>query len=65
MKYLSLHISFFFVLELYPCVKGGQHPWSSLVERDEGCISRNGNLLCLWQTEKIYATHAWRNSIVV
>ena len=40
-------------------------PWSSLVEGDEGSIGLRGKLLCLWQTLKSYATHAWHHSMHV
>ena len=30
--------------------------WSSLVERDEGCIGHSGELLCWWQAQKICST---------
>ena len=40
-------------------------PWSSLVVGDEGCIVRSRKLLCLCQTPKNYAAHAWHYSIHV
>ena len=33
--------------------------WSSLVVEDEGWIGLSKKLLCLCQTPKNYATHAW------
>ena len=39
--------------------------WYSLVEGDEGCVGPSGKLLCVYQTEKNYAVHAWHCSILV
>ena len=38
---------------------------SSFVVGDEGCIVPSRNLLCLCQTTKNYAAHAWHHSIHV
>ena len=39
--------------------------WSSLEVGDDGCIGPSRKLLCLCQAPKIYAAHAWHNSIHV
>ena len=37
-------------------------PWGSLVVGDEDYIGPSGKLLCLRQTPKNYAAHAWHDS---